>query len=217
MPARSAGCSPARCRGGNAGNWPAAPASGETSGPNPQRVLPQPIPSRQCSRLPRDVNPPSRRPSRSACARVLPSWRPRYRHRRGCHAWPPRHGCRCRPDAKRSTSLVPGPRRTPEHGPTRLLAYGSTFTHHPGPSRTRASCYQRPGRVRPHGRHHYSRVGSHPLIGCPLACGHSALTVHSRYHATADEALADWQAGVGAPAADGTVFALSTAPGCWTI
>ncbi len=39
------------------------------------------------------------------------------------------------------------------------------------------------------------------------ACGHDAFTVHSRYHATPDEALADWQAGVGAPAADGTAFA----------
>jgi hypothetical protein len=38
------------------------------------------------------------------------------------------------------------------------------------------------------------------------ACGHDAFTVHSRYHATPAEALADWQAGVGAPAADGTVF-----------
>jgi hypothetical protein len=39
------------------------------------------------------------------------------------------------------------------------------------------------------------------------ACGHEAFTVHSRYHATPDEALADWRAGVGAPAADGTIFA----------
>jgi len=39
------------------------------------------------------------------------------------------------------------------------------------------------------------------------ACGHEALTVHSRYHATPEEALADWQVGVGAPAADRTVFA----------
>ncbi len=39
------------------------------------------------------------------------------------------------------------------------------------------------------------------------ACGHDAFTVHSRYHATSDNALADWQAGVGAPAADRTVFA----------
>ena len=33
-----------------------------------------------------------------------------------------------------------------------------------------------------------------------------AFTVHSRYHATPAEALADWQSGVGAPAADETVF-----------
>jgi hypothetical protein len=39
------------------------------------------------------------------------------------------------------------------------------------------------------------------------ACGHEAFTVHSRYHPTPEEALADWQAGVGTPAADGTVFA----------
>lgn len=39
------------------------------------------------------------------------------------------------------------------------------------------------------------------------ACGHQAFTVHSGYHATSQEALADWQAGVGAPAADGTVLA----------
>jgi hypothetical protein len=45
------------------------------------------------------------------------------------------------------------------------------------------------------------------------ACGHGAFTVHSRYHATPDEALADWQAGVGAPAADGTVFAPVDDPG----
>lgn len=45
------------------------------------------------------------------------------------------------------------------------------------------------------------------------ACGHDAFTVHSRYHATPDEALADWQAGVGAPAADGTVFASVDDPG----
>ncbi|WP_173155338.1 hypothetical protein [Phytohabitans suffuscus] len=38
------------------------------------------------------------------------------------------------------------------------------------------------------------------------ACGHEAFTVHSRYHASAGEALADWQSGVGAPAADGTAF-----------
>jgi hypothetical protein len=37
-------------------------------------------------------------------------------------------------------------------------------------------------------------------------CGHDTFTVHSRYHATPAEALTDWQAGVGAPAADGTVF-----------
>jgi hypothetical protein len=37
-------------------------------------------------------------------------------------------------------------------------------------------------------------------------CGHDTFTVHSRYHATAAEALADWQAGVGGPAADETVF-----------
>jgi hypothetical protein len=45
------------------------------------------------------------------------------------------------------------------------------------------------------------------------ACGHEAFTVHSRYHATPDEALADWQAGVGAPAADGTVLAPVDDPG----
>jgi hypothetical protein len=45
------------------------------------------------------------------------------------------------------------------------------------------------------------------------ACGHEAFTVHSRYHATPDEALADWRAGVGAPAADGTVFAQVDDPG----
>jgi hypothetical protein len=45
------------------------------------------------------------------------------------------------------------------------------------------------------------------------ACGHEAFTVHSRYHATPDEALADWQAGVGAPAADGTVFTPVDDPG----
>jgi hypothetical protein len=45
------------------------------------------------------------------------------------------------------------------------------------------------------------------------ACGHEAFTVHSRYHATPDEALADWHAGVGAPAADGTVFAPVDDPG----
>jgi hypothetical protein len=45
------------------------------------------------------------------------------------------------------------------------------------------------------------------------ACGHDAFTVHSRYHATPAEALADWQAGVGAPAADGTVFAPVDDPG----
>ncbi|WP_432829191.1 hypothetical protein [Dactylosporangium sp. CA-092794] len=39
------------------------------------------------------------------------------------------------------------------------------------------------------------------------ACGYEAFTVHSRYHAGPDEALADWQAGVGSPAADGTVLA----------
>lgn len=38
-------------------------------------------------------------------------------------------------------------------------------------------------------------------------CGHDAFTVHSGYHTTLDEALADWQAGVGSPAADGSVFA----------
>jgi hypothetical protein len=38
------------------------------------------------------------------------------------------------------------------------------------------------------------------------ACGHEPFTVHSRYHAGPDEALADWQAGVGTPAADGTIF-----------
>ena len=37
-------------------------------------------------------------------------------------------------------------------------------------------------------------------------CGHDTFTVHGRYHATPAEALADWQAGVGAPAADETVF-----------
>lgn len=45
------------------------------------------------------------------------------------------------------------------------------------------------------------------------ACGHEAFTVHSRYHATPDEALADWQAGVGTPAADGTVLAPVDDPG----
>jgi hypothetical protein len=45
------------------------------------------------------------------------------------------------------------------------------------------------------------------------ACGHDAFTVHSRYHATADEALADWQAGAGVPATDGTVFAPVDDPG----
>jgi len=45
------------------------------------------------------------------------------------------------------------------------------------------------------------------------ACGHGAFTVHSRYHATPDDALADWQAGVGAPAADGTVLASVDDPG----
>src|SRR5262249_53022394 len=44
------------------------------------------------------------------------------------------------------------------------------------------------------------------------ACGHDVFTVHSRYHASADEALADWQAGVGLPAAEGTVFAPVDAP-----
>jgi hypothetical protein len=39
------------------------------------------------------------------------------------------------------------------------------------------------------------------------ACGHDAFTVHSRYHASADAALADWRAGVGTPAADGAAFA----------
>ncbi len=39
------------------------------------------------------------------------------------------------------------------------------------------------------------------------ACGHHAFTVHSGYYPTSQEALADWQAGVGAPAADGTVLA----------
>jgi hypothetical protein len=38
------------------------------------------------------------------------------------------------------------------------------------------------------------------------ACGHHAFTVHSRYHATPEAALADWQAGVGTPAAAGTVL-----------
>jgi hypothetical protein len=45
------------------------------------------------------------------------------------------------------------------------------------------------------------------------ACGHDAFTVHSRYHTTPDEALADWHAGVGAPAADGTVFTSVDDPG----
>lgn len=38
------------------------------------------------------------------------------------------------------------------------------------------------------------------------ACAGTARTVHSRYHATLDEALADWQTGVGEPAATGTTF-----------
>ena len=38
------------------------------------------------------------------------------------------------------------------------------------------------------------------------ACGHDAFTVHSRCHTGPDEALTDWQAGVGLPAAEGTVF-----------
>jgi len=45
------------------------------------------------------------------------------------------------------------------------------------------------------------------------ACGHDAFTVHSRYHASLAEALADWQVGVGTPAADGTVFAPVDDPG----
>jgi hypothetical protein len=45
------------------------------------------------------------------------------------------------------------------------------------------------------------------------ACGHEAFTVHSRYHATQEEALADWRAGVGTPAADGAVFAPVDDPG----
>lgn len=45
------------------------------------------------------------------------------------------------------------------------------------------------------------------------ACGHDTFTVHSRYHSTVDEALADWQAGVGATAADGTAFAPVDDPG----
>ena len=45
------------------------------------------------------------------------------------------------------------------------------------------------------------------------ACGHDVFTVHSRYHATPDDALVDWQAGVGAPAADGTVLAPVDDPG----
>jgi hypothetical protein len=44
-------------------------------------------------------------------------------------------------------------------------------------------------------------------------CGHDTFTVHSRYHATPAEALADWQAGVGAPAADETVFTPVDDPG----
>jgi hypothetical protein len=39
------------------------------------------------------------------------------------------------------------------------------------------------------------------------ACGHGVFTVHSRYHTSAEEALVDWQVGVGASAAGGTVFA----------
>ena len=39
------------------------------------------------------------------------------------------------------------------------------------------------------------------------ACGHHAFTVHGGYYASSGEALVDWQAGVGAPAADGTVLA----------
>ncbi|HZM81948.1 MAG TPA: hypothetical protein VFC19_40025 [Candidatus Limnocylindrales bacterium] len=38
-------------------------------------------------------------------------------------------------------------------------------------------------------------------------CGHAAFTVHSGYYATPEEAHADWLAGVGAQAADGSVFA----------
>jgi len=38
------------------------------------------------------------------------------------------------------------------------------------------------------------------------ACGHDVFTVHSRCHASADDALTDWQAAVGLPAAEGTVF-----------
>jgi len=47
------------------------------------------------------------------------------------------------------------------------------------------------------------------------ACGHGAFTVHSGYHATPEEALADWQGGVGVPAADGTVLTPVDDP--WTL
>jgi hypothetical protein len=45
------------------------------------------------------------------------------------------------------------------------------------------------------------------------ACGHDAVTVHSRYHPGVEAALADWQAGVGTPAADETAFAPVDDPG----
>jgi hypothetical protein len=44
-------------------------------------------------------------------------------------------------------------------------------------------------------------------------CGHDTFTVHSRYHATPAAALADWQSGVGTPAADGTVLTPVDDPG----
>jgi hypothetical protein len=45
------------------------------------------------------------------------------------------------------------------------------------------------------------------------ACGHDAFTVHSRLHTSPEEALADWQAGVGSPAADDTSLAPVDDPG----
>ncbi len=38
------------------------------------------------------------------------------------------------------------------------------------------------------------------------ACGYAAFTVHSRYHATKEEALGDWRAGAGSPGADGSAL-----------
>lgn len=45
------------------------------------------------------------------------------------------------------------------------------------------------------------------------ACGHDVFTVHSRYHATMDDVVADWRAGVGSPAADGSAFGPVDDPG----